>query len=147
MLAHAHGLLVQTDTHRSELQWCLDLLQTVDPEALFFYCSNPATLTLAPGPGPKARKARRLQPLLTTALRQVDARQDAIRLNTLLAITRLGIPVAIWHFLIPGPLPHTLAALTPQAAPLAPPPVSPSSQEATHQISRPRRGTHNHKHP
>jgi hypothetical protein len=144
VLAHAHRLLAQTDTRRRELQRCLDFLHTADPEALFFYCPDPATLTPAPSPGPKARKARRLRPLLTTALRQVEARLDAIRLTTLLTVSRLGIPVAIWHFLIPGPLPHTLAALMPRAAPSPSLPVSSASQETTQPHPRPRRGTHTH---
>jgi hypothetical protein len=126
VLATAHCLLEQLAAHRRALQWCLGFLHTADPEALFFYCPDPATLTPAPGPGPKARKAWRLRSFLTTALRQVDARQDTIRLNALFTISRLGLPVAVWYFLIPGPLPLTLAALTPRAAPSAPPPVSPA---------------------
>jgi hypothetical protein len=147
VLANAHRLLAQTDTHRCALQRCLDLLQTADPEAYFYYSLDPATITLAPGLHPRTRKARRLRPLLTTALRQVEARLDAIRLTTLLTISRLGIPVALGHFLIPGPLPHTLAALMPRAAPSASPLVSSAPQETTQQRSRLRRGPHHHKLP
>jgi len=143
VLTQAQQLLAQTDTQRGALQQCLARLHTAEPDALFFYRPAPATLTPAPGPGPKARKARRLQPRLTTALREVEARLEAIRLNALLAISRLGVRVALWHFLIPGPLPPTVDALRPRAAP-PPPPVSSSPQETTPQRSHPRGAPHTH---
>jgi len=147
VLAQAHQLWAQIDIQRCALQQCLALLQTADPEALFFYCPDSTTLTPAPSPRPKARKAWRLQRLLTKALRQAEARLEALRLNTLLTISRLGLPVAVWHFLIPGPLPLTLAALLPRAAPPASPPVSSAPPETTSLRPRRGRGTHNHKLP
>jgi hypothetical protein len=57
-----------------------------------------------------------LHPQLTAALQQIPARIETIRLNTLITLSRLGVPVVVWHFLIAGPLPLTVEALAPTGA-------------------------------
>jgi hypothetical protein len=113
LLTHAHALLAQVTEERHALEQCVAVLQHAPAAACFFYHPDPPALVPASGRRNGGRTATTLHAQLTATLHQIPAQMETIRLNTLFALSRLGIPIALWHFLIPGPLPTTVAALTP----------------------------------
>jgi hypothetical protein len=85
-------------------------------ERFFFYRTAPPTLIPVVGRKAGASAVATLHDRLTLARQHAYERWETIRLNTLFALSRLGIPIAVWHFLIVGPLPATVAALAPTGA-------------------------------
>jgi hypothetical protein len=113
LLTQAHQLLAKVAEERLALEQCLVVLQHALAEACFFYRPDPPTLVPASGRRTGGRTAATLHAQLTATLHQIPTRMETIRLNTLFVLSHLGVAVALWHFLIPGPLPTTVAALAP----------------------------------
>jgi len=115
LLAEAHALLDQDALRQRSLEACLALLQQAAPGTYFHHTLDPPTLTPVHYCRRGSRKARWLRPRFEAALAHMSERAETIRFNTLLALARLGIPVALWHFLVPTPLPQDFHSLAPQA--------------------------------
>src|SRR5262245_34946146 len=113
LLAHAQHLLAKIAEESDALEQCLGVLQQAPAGACFFYQAAPHRLVPAVGRKAGTRTGATLYRQLTAALQQLPARRENIRLNTLFALHQLGVPVALWHFLVPGPLPATVAELAP----------------------------------
>jgi len=116
LLTQAHQLLAKVAEEGQALEQCLAVLQHAPAEACFFYHADPPTLVPTSGRRAGGRTVTTLRAQLTAALQQIPARIETIRLNTLFTLSRLGVPVALWHFVIPGPLPPTVTALAPTGA-------------------------------
>jgi hypothetical protein len=132
LLAAAHHLLHQQASECRALELCLATLQAAGPRALFLASFSPPTLTPTSVWQAGSRTARTLAPRFATALQQASSRSETIRLNTLFALSQLGLPVALWHFVLPSPLPTTVATLlspgVPGGAPASPPSPPETSQ-------------------
>jgi hypothetical protein len=115
LLAHAHSLLAQEAIRLRSLEECLVVLQHAAPATYFRHTLDPPTLTLAPYRRRGTHEARLLRRRFEVALVQTRERSETIRLNTLLALARIGVPIALWHFIVPTPLPHDPHSLAPQA--------------------------------
>jgi hypothetical protein len=113
LLTQAHQLLAKVAEESYALEQCLVVLKESPTEACFFYQADPPLLVAAVGRKAGACTGATLYARLTTTLQQIPTRIESICLNTLFTLHRLGVPVALWHFLIPGPLPTTVAALAP----------------------------------
>jgi hypothetical protein len=116
LLTQAHQLLANVAEEGQALEQCLVVLQHAPAEACFFYRTEPPALVPAVSRRAGGRTVTTVRAQLTAALQQIPARIETIRLNTLFTLSRLGVPVALWHFLIPGPLPISVTALAPTGA-------------------------------
>jgi hypothetical protein len=116
LLAEAHQLLAQAAEEQRALSHCLALLATAPPAACFFFSSTPPTLTAAVGRKAGSQTTPILIERLTQAQQLLLARVEAIRLQTVFALSHFGFPVALWHFVMPGSLPATVEALAPPPA-------------------------------
>ncbi len=116
LLVEAHQLLAQTTKEQHARTQCLALLKTASPNARFFFQPTPPTLTRAVSRKPGSQRTATLVAQLTQAQQALDTRVDAIRLQTLFAISQLAFPVALWHAVIADPLPTTVEALAPPRA-------------------------------
>jgi hypothetical protein len=114
LFTHAHELLAKVAEERRALEQCVAVLQEAPAAACFFYQAEPLLLSPAVGRKAGARTRATLRAQLSAALQQLPARSEHICLTTLFALHRLGVPVALWHFLIPGPLPATVGELAPR---------------------------------
>lgn len=116
LLAQAHQLLAETEEEIRTLDHWLGVLAHAPTGSFFFYRTEPPTLLPAVGRKAGSSAAATLHDRLTRARADCRVRAETIRLNTLLTLRHLGVPVALWHFLIPSPLPPTVEALAPTGA-------------------------------
>ena len=122
LLLQAQLLIAQTTEEIRALEHCLAVLKAAPADACFFFSADPPTLTPAVGRKPGSQVATTLLERVLSAQQYAPARLEQIRLQTLFTLSRLGFPIALWHFLVPSPLPLTVAALAPPGTRPASPP-------------------------